>query len=137
MKHIYLLFTVLFCGVLHAQIITIPDANFKAKLLQANSTNGIAYDSNYSSIVIDANGDGEIQLSEAQNVYSLEVINCSISDVTGIASFVNLKWLNCPNNSITTLDLGSSIVLRGLNASHNSLTTISANFDATVEGLDL
>lgn len=137
MKHIYLLFTVLLCGYLHAQIITIPDANFKAKLLEANATNGIAYDSNYNSIVVDVNSDGEIQLSEALNIHSLEVMNSSISDVTGIASFVNLKWLNCPNNSITALDLGSSIVLRGLNASHNSLSSISVRFEDNVEGLDL
>ncbi len=137
MKHIYLLFAVLICGVLHAQIITFPDANFKAKLLEANTTNGIAYDIDSNSIVIDVNGDGEIQLIEAQNVHSLELINCSISDVTGIASFVNLKWLNCPNNSITSLDLGSSIVLRSLNAHHNSLTSISVRFEDIVEGLDL
>lgn len=133
----YLLFTVLLGGFLHAQIITIPDANFKAKLLEANTSNGIAYDIDSNSIVIDVNGDGEIQLSEAQNVHSLEVMNSSISDVTGIASFVNLKWLNCPNNSITSLDLGSSIVLRGLNAHHNSLSSISVRFEDNVEGLDL
>ena len=137
MKHIYLLFTVLLGGFLHAQIIAIPDANFKAKLLEANATNGIAYDSNYNSIVVDVNSDGEIQLSEALNIHSLEVMNSSISDVTGIASFVNLKWLNCPNNSITTLDLGSSIVLRGLNAHHNSLSSISVRFEDNVEGFDL
>lgn len=128
---------VLICGVLHAQIITIPDANFKSKLLQANATNGIAYDVNYNPITVDLNSDGEIQLSEALNVHSLEIMNSSIADLTGISSFVNLKWLNCPNNSLTTLDLGSSIVLMGLQASHNSLTAISANFVAAVEGIDL
>ena len=137
MKHFYLLISLFFCGLMQSQIITIPDANFKAKLLQANATNGIAYDTNSNSIVIDTNSDGEIQLSEAQNVHSLEIMNSAIADLTGISSFVNLKWLNCSNNSLTTLDLGNSIVLMSLHASHNSLTTISANFGAAVEGVDL
>ncbi|MBL7885442.1 MAG: T9SS type A sorting domain-containing protein [Flavobacterium sp.] len=137
MKHIYLLIIVLFGGFLHAQIINFPDANFKAKLLQANTTNGIAYDTNSNSIVIDANSDGEIQLSEAQNVHSLEIMNSAITDLTGIASFVNLKWLNCTNNSLTTLDLGNSIALMSLHASHNSLSTVSVNFVSAVEGIDL
>lgn len=137
MKHIYLLLSLFFCGLMQSQIITIPDANFKAKLLQANTTNGIAYDTNSNSIVIDANSDGEIQLSEAQNVHSLEIMNSAIADLTGIASFVNLKWLNCTNNSLTTLDLGNSITLMSLHASHNSLSTVSVNFVSAVEGIDL
>lgn len=42
MKKIYLfILTILFSGI-HAQIINIPDANFKAKLLSSTITNGIA-----------------------------------------------------------------------------------------------
>ena len=72
MKHFYLLTSLFFCGLMQSQIITIPDANFKAKLLQASPANMIAYNYSNDFITIDANGDGEIQLSEAQNVYGLD-----------------------------------------------------------------
>lgn len=137
MKHIYLLFTVLLGGFLHAQIITIPDANFKAKLLEANATNGIALNMNESPVVIDSNNNGEIEVSEVQNIKALNLSNSGISDLNGISSFVNLKWLTCSNNSLTTLDLGNSIVLISLNAHHNSLNSISVNFEEYVEGIDL
>ncbi len=137
MKHIYLLFTVLICGVLHAQIITIPDANFKSKLLQANPANMIAYNYTNDFITIDTNNDGEIQLSEAQNVYGLDISNSAISDLTGISSFTNLIGLDCSYNSLTSLTIDSSIEMWFLNASHNQLNSISVEFEPMVEALIL
>jgi hypothetical protein len=64
-KYLYLL--LLLSGFSYAQIVTIPDANFKAKLLEASPTNVIAYN-NGGYIKIDVNNDGEIQQSEALNV---------------------------------------------------------------------
>ena len=80
MKKLGTLLVLLFVGMTcQAQIINFPDANFKAKLLAANSSNTIASSvsptfvepptyvywefSAYNSI--DTNGDGEIQFSEA------------------------------------------------------------------------
>lgn len=137
MKHFYLLFTVLICGCLPAQIITIPDANFKAKLLEANPTNSIAYNENSTYITIDTNNDGEIQVSEAQNVSGLDVRNSAISDLTGISSFTNLLGLDCSYNSLTSLTIDSSIAIGYLNASHNQLNTISVQFQPIMESVYL
>ena len=91
-----------------AQIVTIPDANFKARLLAASPSNTIASDFN-GYIKIDANNDGEIQVSEAQAVYHLDVSNSNIGDLTGIASFTSIGELYCNNNHLTTLDLSNNL----------------------------
>jgi hypothetical protein len=59
--------------VSNAQIVTIPDANFKTKLLASSTSNTIARNSMGSNIKIDANSDNEIQVSEALQVGYLNV----------------------------------------------------------------
>src|SRR5690606_734514 len=92
-KLLYLL--LLFSGIASAQIVNIPDANFKNKLLSANTTNNIAKDINDNSIIIDTNGDYEIQESEALLVSQLNVSLSAIADMTGIEYFTNLKNIDC------------------------------------------
>ncbi len=90
MKQAYflcLLFVSLFSN---SQIINFPDANFKAKLLAANTFNQIAsietpilLNTNYqysvnSHNIIDTNNNGEIELSEAQVIKYLSIENSSI-----------------------------------------------------------
>ena len=69
-----------------SQIINFPDANFKAKLL--GSFLGAAQNINQQYIVIDANADGEIQVSEAQAVYYLNVSK-SASQLSEICKILN------------------------------------------------
>jgi hypothetical protein len=49
-----------YCGLANAQIVNIPDTNFKNRLLSASSSNSIAKNENGDNITIDLNGDGEI-----------------------------------------------------------------------------
>ena len=133
MKKFYLILCFVFSLFSFGQIISFPDANFKAKLLQAN----VAYDYMNNSLAIDSNNDGEIEVSELQNVYWLNVSNSTISDLTGISNFAGLKFLICNDNSLTTISIDDSILLSGLYASHNLLSSINVNFDSTVESLDL
>ncbi len=107
-KLVFLL--LLFTGMVNAQIVNIPDANFKAKLI---------------SLGIDINTDGNIQNSEALLVGYLDLYNSNISDLTGILSFTNLYNLNCPNNSISNLNLTGLVNLQGINCSDNQLTTLN------------
>jgi len=133
MKQFYLIFCLAFTFTIHSQVIDFPDANFKAKLMLAN----VAFDIVNNEITIDSNSDGEIEVSEVQNVYSLDVSSSTIVDLTGISNFSSLKILTCNNNLLNTIVIDNSISLMALNASHNSLTSISINFDSTVEGFDL
>ena len=73
----------------NAQIVNIPDANFKALLLSASPSNGIAFDANYYNCSIDLNNDGEIQLNEIQNIYRLAISGLDISNLSGIEYFSN------------------------------------------------
>src|SRR4051812_28847580 len=83
-----LLMTVCFAK---AQIVNIPDANFKATLI---------------SLGIDANNDGEIQQAEANALIDLEILNNQgITDLSGINSFINLHIINLSQNNVSVLDV--------------------------------
>lgn len=109
-KLLYLL--LLFSGIASAQIVNIPDINFKNWLLSANTSNDIAKDINDNYIVIDTNGDYEIQESEALQVWSLSIQGSGVSDATGLEAFTNLRYFNCSlNNGLTYLDLSTLVNL--------------------------
>ena len=127
MKKVLLFLTLLAFVSLKAQIVNIPDANFKAILLAANTTNVIAKDATGNYMVIDANGDNEIQNSEAAAVYELTILNSNISNLTGIEDFVNLTNLNCGLNGLTTLDISQNTNLIILDCHDNQLTTLDVS----------
>lgn len=116
----------------NAQIVNIPDANFKARLLQASSFNKIAsivapndngYISSYNKI--DINNDGEIQVSEALLIKYLKVSEANITNVNGINEFINLIEFNCTTNQISNLDVSGLINLRTLHCQHNQLKSLN------------
>ncbi|MCF1190617.1 T9SS type A sorting domain-containing protein [Mangrovimonas sp. AS39] len=106
MKHTYLLF-VLFSLSVQSQIINFPDQTFKDQLLAAN---------------IDTNNDGEIQVSEAQEVSTLWVSGPSdseyITDLTGIEAFTNLVNFSCYQHNIEEVDLSQNILLEFISFVH-------------------
>jgi Leucine-rich repeat (LRR) protein len=107
-KILYLL--LLFTGITNAQIVNIPDANFKAKLIQLG---------------VDANADGEIQVSEALIPTNIDVSSSNISDLTGISAFTNLTNLYCNDNTITSINASSLTHLVGLACYNNQLTNLN------------
>ncbi len=121
MKKLYFLFVVvLFCVSGKAQIINFPDANFKAKLLllgTATDVNGIWFP-------IDSNGNGEVDQSEAANIYKLDLYNANITDLSGIEFFVGLRELYCPSNNLTQLSIGSLTNLVKLTCGQNPLQSL-------------
>ena len=88
MKKILLLL-LLFTEIVNGQIVNIPDANFKAKLI---------------ALGVDSNTDGLIQNTEALAITNLNVLNSNIADLTGIEAFTNLSSLHCGSNNLTTLN---------------------------------
>ena len=87
MKKFYFLFAVFSFSFFGAQIINFPDANFKAYLLSANATNNqIAYNTTgNTATAIDTNGNGEIEVSEAQAIKKLNLKNNTlITNISGI-----------------------------------------------------
>jgi len=98
-----------------AQIVSIPDPIFKARLISEG---------------VDTSGDGEIQVSEAQSIVELDVRNPVggtnfIQDLSGIEAFINLEDLECANNQLTSLDVSALENLKVLHAEYNELTSIN------------
>ena len=137
-----LLFIIAFCN---AQIVNIPDANFKAKLLAADTSNQLASSqtpaytnwtvSSYNKI--DVNNDGQIQITEAQSIKWLNINNNSnISDLTGIEAFTNLNFLSCSYNQITNLNISGLTNLQCLQCLGNRLTNLNVAVLTNLQKLD-
>ena len=94
--------------------VEIPDANFKAYLLEK----------------FDANKDGKISLSEAQKVTEINCSGRNIQDLTGIEKFVNLERLNCCNNQLDELELRYNKKLEWL-VCNNNLDPLTIYFAAS------
>ena len=124
MKKLYTFLVIAIVFVGNAQIVTIPDANFKAKLLAADVTNTVAYNSSNVAMKIDSNNDGNIQVSEALAVYKLYARIANISDLTGIASFTNLTVLSCRDNQLTNVNISNLVNLEEFYCYNNQLTSL-------------
>lgn len=126
------LFLLLAAGA-SAQIISIPDANFKSKLLSAAQNVNIAYNANGNRIKIDTNSNGEIEQSEVLLVYRLDVEKYNnqpgnaIQSLEGIQYFTNLTYLNARNNDLTSVNISGLSNLEGLSLDGNQLLA----FDGT------
>ncbi|ASK31698.1 hypothetical protein CEY12_16955 [Chryseobacterium sp. T16E-39] len=135
-KLLSLLFFLLLSFAGKGQIVTIPDWNFKTKLLSADSSNFTAKDLSGNYFKIDANNDGEIQISEAEQVSYILVDYSGISSLVGISSFTNLKNLYCRNNSLVSLDLQGLNNLQYLDCKNNLLTSIAIQGLINLQDLD-
>lgn len=110
-KYLLSLVTILlFTNFTFGQIVTIPDANFKAALIEEG---------------VDLNNDGEIQVSEAEAQTSLEVYNKNISSLEGINSFINLISINASTNQLTSVNINNLVNLEELHLPFNQLSNIS------------
>lgn len=126
MKKIYFLLLVFsFITNANAQIVNIPDANFKAKLLAANTTNSITKNLLGVNFKIDANSDGEIQETEALQVSYLAVASSRIASLVGIEKFINIQTLDCSYNQLTSIDVITLQNLKSLACGVNQLTTLN------------
>ena len=88
--------------------IDIPDANFKAALVEK----------------FDKDSDGEISREEAKAVEQISVMNKGIKSVDGIQYFENLYHLDCSFNDLSSIDLSHNPRLELLSIAHNSFTSI-------------
>ncbi len=128
MKIIGYLLLLLSSAVCSSQIINIPDINFKNRLLASSTTDGYGCIGPSLELcvagVIDTNGNGEIEISEAQMVAALNVSGANINDLTGIQYFTNLEWLYCGYNQLTSIDVSQLINLTNLNCRNNQITSL-------------
>lgn len=127
MKQFYITFLIVISSsVAIAQIINFPDPNFKYALLNHDP-------------VIDSNGDGEIQISEANAAIALNIFNSDITSLEGLEHFMNITTLDCRNNNFPVLDAGFLVNMITLDFSNNpNLATINlSNLETVQNSLDL
>jgi hypothetical protein len=133
MKNIYSLISILCISPLCAQIIDIPDAAFKSKLLSGTrvsvSTAGNTFNTN-----ADTNDDGEIDVNEALLVTGLNLsttpanTNGDVTSLEGIQYFTNLKYLNFTGNQVSgTFDATIFPNLIDLYCNANNLTGLNVS----------
>lgn len=111
----------LITGLANAQVVNIPDANFKAKLIEQG---------------VDINSDGQIQESEALAADGLNVSNSNISDLTGIEAFTNIQILECSGNQLTQLDVSGKTQLITLRCNNNQISNLNITNCTNLESLD-
>lgn len=135
MKRFYFALTALiFCVAANAQIVNIPDANFKAKLLLAGPNQMIAStvppESSGNVTVytkVDTNNDGEIQVSEASMIKYLNISSAPVHSLEGISSFINLESLQSSSIELSSLDLSGLVNLKYIYCSTNGLTSLNVS----------
>ncbi|WP_409025092.1 leucine-rich repeat domain-containing protein, partial [Flavobacterium sp.] len=137
MKKIYfLLISLCLFTSVNAQIINFPDANFKAKLLEASPSNNISQNLSVVNFKIDANNNGEIEVSEAEQVSALQIPYSSIISLDGISNFSNLTYLDCSQNQLSTLNLSNNSLLTDLQCYYNQLTSLNVSGNTSLENLN-
>ncbi len=120
-----LLLLLLTTGLASAQIVNIPDPNFKAELIADG---------------VDTNMDGEIQETEALATIAMDLSTFEITDLTGIEAFVNLETFQCLSISVLTMDFTSNINLIDisvLNPFPNPPTSIDVSSCIALESLTI
>lgn len=111
-----------FAGNAWAQNVRFLDPNFKKACIYAN---------------VDLNGDGEIQVSEAQKVTVLYVDKRNIDNLTGIKSFTNLEEFGFYYNDVRHVDLSGLKKLRSVYGFSTHLESINLKGCTNIEGLYL
>jgi len=124
MKHILftLFLSIIICDA-HAQIVTIPDVNFKNVLLNDPSIN--------------TNADTEIQVSEAQVTLDLFFYYEAIIDFTGLEAFVNLQSLTIEGELATTIDLSANLSLTNLSIVVTPIEILDLSNNTQLQTLEL
>jgi len=106
-------------------IVIIPDINFKEALI------------NYDNPIIDTNNDGEIQISAAEVIFELWIINKGIRNLKGIEAFKNLDKLYASSNGdLDTMDVSENTELEELDVSFTELASIYLTENYKLRELD-
>ncbi len=123
-----------------SQNINFTDQNFKQFLVNVKVENKNAIDINGNYTTIDLNNDGEIQVSEAENIGSLFTsYNKTFNDINGIEFFKNLTYLNIDSaKNLTSVNLKNLSKLNFLSAQYlDNLESLSLSDCSNLEELRL
>jgi uncharacterized repeat protein (TIGR01451 family) len=144
MKKKYFIGVLLFLvAISYAQNVTFSDIKFKTKLLTSSTANQVAKDLNGNFFKIDANNDGEIQVTEAIQVSYIDIRCSSCSDaqkansIGGINDFINLKTFKLSFQSVDNIEISGLSQLEEIDASNNQTVQLTVNGVTNLKILNL
>ncbi len=117
-----------------AQIVNIPDANFRNALFNTLCVDTDNFNGGDASA--DRNNDGIIQASEALYVTSLDVSSQNITDLTGIERFTNIRRFYCSYNNLMNLNLQPLTRLTDLYCGNNPFTNLNLQYSTNLKVLN-
>ena len=103
-----------------ADILPIPDANFKTALVSS----------------YDRDGDLEISYDEALRITRIDAPDKGITSVAGIEQMPNVTYINLKNNLLTSIDVSGCSGLQTLNLNNNQLTSLDVSACNQLTALD-
>ena len=115
---------IIFSSFCNSQIVNIPDSTFKSKLVNSTIQNQRAKNLLGNYFAIDANSDGEIQVSEATQVSYIFISQNNgygIYSLIGINEFTNLNYFSCSDASLYELDIHGLQYLELINVIYSGI----------------
>ena len=126
MKNTLIIISFFILSVTNAQVINFADVNFKNKLLLSSNPNFlVTRDLSYQQVNIDTNGDGEIQVSEAQNIASIYVNSSNINSLAGLEYFINLTSIIISSNNISEFNFPTLLNLQYIQTDNTQLSNFN------------
>ncbi len=126
MKNTLIIISFFILSVTNAQVINFADVNFKNKLLLSSNPNFlVTRDLSYQQVNIDTNGDGEIQVSEAQNIASIYVNSSNINSLAGLEYFINLTSIIISSNNISEFNFPTLVNLQYIQMDNTQLSNFN------------
>lgn len=85
---------------------------------------------------IDTDGkNGYVLTSSVDKITTLDISSSSITDLTGIQSFLALKTLDCSSNQLTNLDVSKNVALNTLRCSFNQIINLDVSMNIGLKSL--
>ncbi len=117
------------------QNVNIPDPILKEYLVErfaaaADTESGFE-------LKVDANGDGQIQLSEAEAIVALRIRNQDFTNPEGLQFFKNLEYLDINGNEVQSMDLSNLTKLETLDLGGNNFSQVNLSFLANLKLLNI
>lgn len=138
MKIIIFFLLILNITVTEAQIVNVSSPGLKYWIITSTIDNSRAKDLNGNWLKIDENNDGELQLSEAQNISYFRDMNGQSSSYDCLQSFTNLEELYCQGNGWTIgINLSNLVHIKKLTLQSNNTTSLNISGCVNLEEINV
>ena len=118
----------------------------KAPAMQTNGSGAVTInaanfpDANFRSYVkssFDKDSDGSLSAAEISSVTSISCGSKSITSLEGVEHFTALRWLDAPNNSITSVNVSAHGSLQRLALNNNQLSSLNVSANTALTELSV